>query len=494
MPRKPKLDLTELASVLLREAVDAPGSLPELLDAAIDQGSLACIDWREETAGIINGADRMLARLGSSVDWSFIDHLIDMDQGEVLRNRNVLSHLRDQLLQIGLRLAHIDVGDDAYRFAVLAPSDFERLNGMARKNVVTISDDFCPDEFYSPARVHLTTVGFVQPTRTIDPAQQASKQRARRIKSLRKLLDDESTFDPGESADSLVKPYAQWKLPTDGSEMAPWQVAGKIQMMTTWMERRASRRLLMGDAATAGTLRDCWRLRLLERAFVERDCLERMTKFPNLAAAAKEGSFFDARRYLHLTVAAAALSYFGFEKEFRQCASFYPLFEARLDRLGSHRIEQEEQLLALMRFLSTERPTSADLDALAAITPFEVLRGTWEKNGHFAQALAELADWHLAKCHVALSGSDDIHDIHVPGYDFFPTWLLAIDRHRERVLGNSSLPSHDLFDLARPYIDANYDVPEGKLVQEVRALYERSWNDSPDWIEAWKPYLTGDDD
>ena len=489
MPRKPKLDLTELASVLLREAVDPPGSLHELLDAAIAQGSLACIDWREETAGIINGADRMLARLGSTVDWSFVDHLIDMNQGEVLRNNNVLCHLRDQLQQIGLRLALIDVGDDAYRFAVLAPSDFDRLNGMARKNVVTISDDFGADEFYAPARIHLTAVGFVQPTRTIDPAQQASKQRARRIKSLRKLLDDESTLHPDESADSLVPPYARWTLPGNGDETDPWLVAIHLGLQTSWIQRRASRRLLMGDAAMAGTLRDCWRLRLLERAFLERAYLASMTKFPNLAAATGEVSFYDAQQYLELTVAAAALSCFGFEEEFQQCASFYPLFEARLRRLGSHQVELEHQLLALMRFLSTARPTSADLDTLAATSPFDVLRGTWEKNDHFAQALAELADWHLAKCHAALSGHDDIH---APGYDFFPTWLLAIDRCRERALGTSSLPSHDLFDLARPYIDAKYDAPEGKLVHEVRALYERTWNDSPDWIEAWKPYLTDD--
>jgi hypothetical protein len=491
MPRKPKLDLTELASVLLSEAAEPPEGLHELLDAAIDQGALACIDWREETAGIINGADGMLARLGRTVDWSFVDHLTDMGQGEVLRNPNVLSHLRDQLQQIGLRLAHIDVGDDAYRFAVLAPDDFERINGMARKKVVTISDDFGADEFYAPARIHLTAVGFVQPARTVDPAQQASKLRARRIKSLRKLLDEESALHPDEAADSLVPPYARWTLPSHGDETDPWLVAFDMGLQTSWIQRRASRRLLMGDTSMAGTLRDCWRLRLLERAFLERAYLASMTKFPNLAAAVGEVSFRDAQRYLELTVAAAALSCFGFEEEFQQCAAFYPLFEARLRQLGSHRVELEEQLLALMWFLSRARPTSTDLDTLAETSPFEVLRGAWEKDGHFAQALAELADWHLAKCHIALTGYDDIH---TPGYDFFPTWLLAIDRHRQRALGTSCLPSHELFELARPYIDAQYDAPEGELVQEVRALYERTWKDAPDLIEAWRPYLAGEGD
>jgi hypothetical protein len=128
---------------------------------------------------------------------------------------------------------------------------------------------------------------------------------------------------------------------------------------------------------------------------------------------------------------------------------------------------------------------------LAETSPFEVLLGAWEKDGHFAKALAELADWHLAKCHIVLTGYDDIH---APGYDFFPTWLLAIDRHRQRALGTSCLPSHELFDLARPYIDGQYDVPEGELVQEVRAFYERTWIDAPDLIEAWRPYLTGEGD
>ncbi|MFN0318011.1 MAG: hypothetical protein ACKVQA_23540 [Burkholderiales bacterium] len=477
-----------LTTVLLPELADPPVNLPEVLDLAIQEGTLGCIDWREETSGIINSTDRMLERVGKTLDWSFLDHFLDMGHGEILRNNNVLCHVRDQLQQVGLRLAHINMSDDAYRFAVLAPNDFERVDGMAKKKMVAISDDFGPDEFYAPAQVHLKVVGFSQPAGRDDQVQLVSKQRARRIKSLRKILDEECTFHSGEAPDSLVPPYARSTLPVELGEVDTWRVFQDLGLQTSWIQRRASRRLLMGEGAMAQTLRDCWRLRLLERMFLERAYLEAVKAYPTLAASTEHVSSYDASNFLEFTVAAAALSYFGFEDHFRQCAAFYPVFEARLNILGSHQAEKDHLLLALMRFLTKEMPDGVDLNTLAATPPFEVFLGTWEKDDHFAQALAELADWHIAKCHAVLSGGGD--DMHVPGYDFFPTWLLAIDRHRERALQKKSrLPSHDLFTLAQPYINAKYDTAEGRIAREARILYERTWSSSSNLVEEWRQYL-----
>jgi hypothetical protein len=489
MPRKPKYDLAVLASVLLPDSADSPTELNELLDAAIAEGTLGCIDWRQEPSGLIDATNAMLERLEAVIDWSFIDHLYDMDQGEVLRNHNLLRHLRDQLQQIELSLVHIDVGDDAYRFAVLKPADCERISGMARKNAVVITDDFGPDEFYEPARVHLSVAGFAQPARKDDPSKLARQQRARRIKTLRKLLDDESSLDPAEAAESLVPPYARWTVPAQlTAETTAWHVSYDTGLYTSWVQRRASRRLLMGEAEMAGTLRDCWRLRWLERAFLERSYLSTIRQYPDLATCTKEVSFYDASQYLELTVATAALSYCGFIEEFRQCAAFFPLFEARLDTMGSHREPLERQLLAVVRFLAAEHPTAADLDRLAATAPFNSLRGAWDKEPHFTHAIAELADWHLARCHAALSGYDDIH---APGYDFFPTWLLAITRHRQRAVGTPGLPAHELFELARPYLEADFDQPEGEQVRQLRELYENSWSGAPDWLAEWEKFLAG---
>jgi hypothetical protein len=489
MARAPKFDLAVLAAVLLSEGEPSPAQLHALLERAIHLGRLGCVDWREETAGIVNAGNKMLQCVSAvGFDWSFIDHLGDIGEGEVLRNNNVLCHLRDQLAQVGLRLVHLEVGDDAYRFAILVPEAFERIHRMAKKNVMKITDDFGPDEFYAQGKVHLKVAGFAQAANANERAQLEVKQRARRIKSLRKLLDDEAELHPDEAVDSLVAPYARFTFPPQlDTGHDTWRISMKLGLHTSWAQRRASRRLLLGEAKMAPELLDCWRLRLLERMFLECAYLDSLGEYPKLADLLDRVSFYEANKFWELTVAATALYCFGYEAEWRQCAALYALFERRLAVSGGQQPEVERMQLALVRFLGTANPAGAHLDTLAASAPFGPLFGAWDKDKHFAQALGELCDWHLTKCHVALTGYDDIH---APGYDFFPTWILAIDRQRERALGRSSLPQHDVLALARPYLNANYVGPEGALVREARALYERACGKTPaQFIEAWDRYF-----
>lgn len=117
------------------------------------RGLIGYIDWRSETSEIINQVDPMLRRFGiHDFDWSFVDRLETHGDGSELRNNNFLNLLRDRLHESGLTLAHLCTFDDSYSFAVLRIEAFEKINGMQNLEMLSVSDDFGPDEGYMRAQ------------------------------------------------------------------------------------------------------------------------------------------------------------------------------------------------------------------------------------------------------------------------------------------------------------------------------------------------------
>lgn len=492
-----RLDLSKVQSALLGGLEAQFEGKPDeqwhaMLEHADSLERLVCMDWREEPAAMVSGLEKMLARLEvTHFDWSFFDHLVDMDQGEVLRNNNLLSHIRDQLAAVGLHLVHLNMQDDAFRFFIATPKDFDAIKGMGKKQLVDISDDFGADAYYELGRTHLAAIGFSQPAMDAKQSDLAQKKRKRRLQSIEKMLDDDAGMPPNVPMQDvpLVPEDSRFDVPEQvDQDISAWTVFLKIGWHVEWVFRRAEKRVRAGQAQWGRAFIDGFKLRLLQRLFLERAYLDELDAYPRMSDFLEAMSLYEAGRYLDLTHAAAAFHYLGHADEWRQCASLYRLFKRRLELPGKAEPEMEPMQLALISFLDTSNPGAADLDALSATSPFGPLFGTWHNDAYFSRGLDSLCEWHLASCH-ALVRSDD-SSIHSAGMDFFPAWILAIDRHRERALGRSSLPQNDLIERAQPYIHAAFDGEEHAFVKRVRQLYERTYGNRPvDFAQEWERYM-----
>lgn len=494
MGKTKKLDVAVLRSVLLSDA-DADLSTAQsnddkldfLLEAAEDHGTIGVIDWRSEPGETTDQVDRMLSELGvTTFDWTFIDHLAEMEQGEVMRNCNFLTHIRDQLKTIDLNFVHFDRSDDAFRFAIMRDDAFDKITGMARKNSILIGADFGPDEYYSLGKFHLTKVGFSQAGVNANVEIFKQKQSAQKIKSLRKMLSDGADISP-DDGDAPVSSHARLAVP---EKLDPTLSAWTMQLHITWFAnphaRAVAHRILTGESACLPMIVDNWRLSLMQRSFLEQSYLETHKEYPLVADLMAEVSMYDAVRYWDLTIAAAGFFCFGYQEEWEACAAFYPMFERRRVITDSDEEDFERMQWALIRFLANDQPDGDDLNALAKVAPFGPLFGTWDVDSYFMAALNALCDWHIDACHAAVRGDSRVHS---PGYDLLPVWILAIARQRERVTGRICLPQNALMKIADTFSSIPADVPPGETVNALRTLYGKEYGDRTDFCAAWDGYL-----
>lgn len=487
-----KIKFEVLRSVLLGDDADSSvGDLEQLLELACERDRLHFIDWRGETAGVVNGVDRCLELLCvEGFDWTFLDHLADIGVGEVMRNNNFLCHVRDQLQQIGQQLVHVNRFDDNFYFFVTSPEKFASISGMHKRHELEISDDFGPDEFYLLGMTHLKASGFSQPSGRENREAQEKKRQARRLKSLRKMLDETCQLEKDEAPDSLVPPYARFEPPArvgTSVEDRSWTIYLDSGLYASWLARRASKRILDGDGSAGAHMRTSWELELISRKFLERSYLDATREYGTPDKASGQLSYYDACHYWRLTLAATGFYYIGAHKNWQECASFYPMFKCRFQITKSFLADLEAMQWALIQFLSDEGEGSVRLDQLAKTDPFGPLLNSWRDDGRFAQGLHALFEWHLQGCHQALRGDSEIE---VPGYEFFPTWILAIDRNRERVLGRSSLPEHPLMGMTGRYLVASFEGRGDPLVERLTRLYESTYAADPvDLLEVWKSFV-----
>ncbi|NHZ77783.1 hypothetical protein F2P44_00480 [Massilia sp. CCM 8695] len=500
MSKTKKLDVEILRSVLFSEpgggvntqldgADKKDDALYRLFEAAENNGTIGAIDWRAGPDETTSEIDRMLSDLGiHDFDWTFIDHLADMDQGEVLRNNNFLCHTRDQLKSIGLNLAYFNRFDDACRFSILSDENFLKIDNMFKKNHISISNDFEPDAYYSLGKLHLKKTGFSQSGMSPDAAILEHEQKERKIKSLRKLLNDEAAMAPGEEKHSLAPAYARFSVPEKlGEDNNAWAISSAISLYATWTARRASQRIIDGETACLPFIVDSWRLDLLHRGFLEQSYLQALTEFPRVEDLTGNVSLFDACIYWRLTIAAAGFYYFGYEEEWKSCAAYYTMFERRNVMTNSYEEDFERMQWALIRFLAKDCATHEDLNELSKIEPFGSLFGAWADDDYFTEALDGLCDWHLNQCHAAIRGDSKIH---APGYDFLPVWILSIARKREKEIGRLCLPHNDLMRITEKYLSIPSGAPVGQLVTDLNALYAREFGGQTDFHKAWDTYLS----
>ncbi|MDM5178842.1 hypothetical protein PO883_16700 [Massilia sp. DJPM01] len=383
MGKTKKLDLEILRSALfsgpdedINGSPDSAGNKDEqlflLLEAAEDNGTIGAIDWRAEPADTTTAIDQMLSDLGIlNFDWTFIDLLAEMDQGEALRNHNFLCHVRDQLKSIGLNLVYFNRFDDAYRFSILNDENYLKIEGMFKKNHIYASNDFKPDAYYSLGKFHLKKTGFAQPGKSTDSSVLEDKQKERKIKSLRKMLSDEAELEPGEENNSLAPPYARFAIPDRLSEDDnPWRMSTDIALHATWTARRASQRIIDGETGCLPVIVDGWRLSLSSRDFLEQSYLQALTDYPRIEELRQNASFYEACEYWKLTIAATGFFYFGYQEEWLTCIAYYTMFERRNAMTTSFDEDFERMQFALIRFLAKDSPKNEDLNELSKTEPF----------------------------------------------------------------------------------------------------------------------------
>ena len=105
-----------------------PGELAvHLLDKSDMVGG---IDWRGTPEDLEQSLTPLLRRRGVSLDWSFVKAIEAAGDFEALRNVHFLPVVGDHVEKLGLVLAQVAEGSDAYVFAVCSPEEFSKIDGL----------------------------------------------------------------------------------------------------------------------------------------------------------------------------------------------------------------------------------------------------------------------------------------------------------------------------------------------------------------------------
>lgn len=104
------------------------------IDALRDVARIGVIDWRSEPDELREALDPMLARHGAALDWTFLEEPEARGDWKAIRNDNLIPRVGREIAKLGLVLAHIDEGSDAYTMAVCTPAEFARIDGLMIDN------------------------------------------------------------------------------------------------------------------------------------------------------------------------------------------------------------------------------------------------------------------------------------------------------------------------------------------------------------------------
>lgn len=100
------------------------------IDALRGAARIGVIDWRSEPDELREALEPMLARHGATLDWSFVDDLTAREDWGALNNEKLVPRVAREVEKLGLVLAQIDEGSDAYLMAVVTPDAFAKIDGM----------------------------------------------------------------------------------------------------------------------------------------------------------------------------------------------------------------------------------------------------------------------------------------------------------------------------------------------------------------------------
>lgn len=144
----------------------------------------------------------------------------------------------------------------------------------------------------------------------------------------------------------------------------------------------------------------------------------------------------------------------------------------------------------LIRFLSKARPERADVVALESHLPFQGVSAAWEDDASFAALTQRWCEWHLdysqARRERTWAHAVSPHDF------LFPSWILAIARQREAVVGRPALGQHELIaygtDLGRTLASAT-SAPPAVLLLAQKRYQELYGHQDYDFAGFWRRFL-----
>lgn len=94
-------------------------------------GYVASIDHRSPPSELIDEMKPLLERHGlENFDWSFIDKLERKKNWEMLKNHNLLSLVKEKIAEQGKVFVALYLGNDGFSFAIVAPDNFEKIDGL----------------------------------------------------------------------------------------------------------------------------------------------------------------------------------------------------------------------------------------------------------------------------------------------------------------------------------------------------------------------------
>jgi hypothetical protein len=100
-------------------------------DSLQRKGHIGYIDWRSDADELMAALNPLLEkRQLHEFNWSFIDELCNAENWEALKNENLLEIVGGKIADEGFVFVSINTGGDNYVFAILAPDEFAKIDGL----------------------------------------------------------------------------------------------------------------------------------------------------------------------------------------------------------------------------------------------------------------------------------------------------------------------------------------------------------------------------
>jgi len=468
-------------------------NLDDLLETGLESGAIACIDWREETTQSIAAIDQMLEIRGKlKLNWSFFDILKDADVGEIFRNKNFLSLTRDQLAQHNLVLCRIQTYDDSYCFSILSEQEFNEIESIEHKDQFLITKDYDADEFYLQAIRLLEQAemdGKLESSVYITEHKQSksrNKKKNRKLETLKKQLGDENGGNGFYGDDEKLPKFSDLDGPIKAGNGHNYNAYSRLSNYATFRIRNSIFNIIHGKSNSARALRDGWYVNFYAALFRERAYLEDLSEFSSFSDYSEEYStYLPPTQAWDFAYSIFGLYWLGENETWRNFAKLFTIYKSRDDIEGCF----ETIIYSLISLLSIKQLDTERLNDILNEEPLKGLKESWECDKAFEEKLNQLCEWHIDHCHASKG-----YKIHSPGFDLFPTWILALDKYRALQRGCSCLPTNDLMSLTKLIMDADFGEPKTPLFTETSRVYQNCYgDDNSDIRQSWLEFLAGYD-
>lgn len=255
----------------------------------------------------------------------------------------------------------------------------------------------------------------------------------------------------------------------------------------------------IGGVAYSVNLTDCWEERVLAAKFRELDVFLAAKKAGTPAALFEQYSVqWQGSRISALAFDLWKLYVAGHEKHIKEMASFFELFDLRQDaaslNISAESIQPYNISVCVTLLIAREKADVAAVGKLLEVIPIcKGITQFWEDDAKFAKFTERAAQWHLEYCPKHFSEFSEFAN--VASDVLVPSWILALDKFRQKHLGRPcSLSQHELLELGKSVLHAaqmqNHPRLPTLVVAEkhfIESFGTESFNPLPFWEKFLVP-------